>query len=52
LPIIGKFNHFVFVAKFLSSISAKIISVSVRAAGGLWVRLGKIKCGVFVSASA
>jgi len=24
----------------------------VRVVGGLWVRLGKIKCGVFVSASA
>jgi hypothetical protein len=50
LPNIGKFSHFVFDVKFLDRIFAKIVPVSVRVVGGLWVRLGKIKCGVFESA--
>jgi hypothetical protein len=45
LPNFGKFSHFVSVVKTLDEIFVRVV-------GGLWVRLGKIKCGVFVSASA
>jgi hypothetical protein len=41
--------------EYFESLSKKsIIFVNnfVWVVGGLWVRLGKIKCGVFVSASA
>jgi hypothetical protein len=40
---------------FFESLSKKAINVVnnfVWLVGGLWVRLGKIKCGVFVAASA
>jgi hypothetical protein len=50
LPNFGKSSHFVsdcqsFRPKFL-------IPVRLSVVGGLWVRLGKSKCGVFGSACA